>query len=193
MQRTWHTGRQAVSFDATESAFFELDFEIIFARNEKGKCTNEERIVANQKEMLPIVKTGETRDEVIDRFFGSEFGDFLELAFQSKCFGDDLRCLARSHEGAGEYSIEGYSQTAQAPRRSPHSLDSFRSQRSLAVGLHPGLIRGDGDSMAHQIKIHWHTTALARLYRLLRQMAPVIKEQGGDPFVDFVSTATIRR
>jgi DNA-binding transcriptional regulator YhcF (GntR family) len=55
------------------------------------------------------------------------------------------------------------------------------------------LIRGDGDSMAHQIKVHWHTTALARVYRLLRQMAPVIKKQGGDSFVDFVSTAAIRQ
>jgi hypothetical protein len=191
MQRPRATGRQSVSFDATESALFELDFEIIFARDEKGKYANEERIVADQKEMLPIVKTGETRDEVIDRSFGSKLGDFLELAFQSKDFGDDLCGLARSHEGTGEYRIEGYSQTTQASRRSPHSLDSFRRQRSLAVGFHPRLIRGDGDTMAHQIKIHWHTTALARLYRLLHQMAPVVQEQGGDPFVDFVSAAAI--
>src|SRR5262245_40416107 len=130
---------------------------------------------------------------MIDGFFGSEFRDFLELAFQAKGFGDNLGRLARSHEGTGEYGIEGYSQTAQAPRRSPHSLDSFWSQRSLAVGLHPGLIRGDGDTVAHQIELHWHTTVLARLYRLLRQMTPVIKEQGGDSFVDFVSAAAIRR
>jgi hypothetical protein len=151
MQLARGTRRQTVSFDATESAFFELNFEMIVARNKKGKGTNKERIVANQQEMLSILEAGETRYEVIDRFFRGEFGDFFELAFQSKDFGNDLRCLARSHEGAGEYGIEGYSQTAQTSRRSPHSLDSFRSQRSLAVGLHPGLIRDDGDSMAHQI------------------------------------------
>src|SRR5919109_5605927 len=116
--------------------------------------------------MLSIVKTGESRDEVIDRSFGSKFGDLLELAFQSEGFGDDLRGLTRPHERAGEYRIEGYSQAAQAPRRSLHSLDALRSQWSFAVGFHTGLIR-DGDTMAHQIKIRWHTNAPARLYPFL--------------------------
>jgi hypothetical protein len=53
------------------------------------------------------------------------------------------------------------------------------------------LIRGDGDSMAHQIKIHWRTTVYARLYRLLHQMAPVVQKQGCDPFVDLVSAVSI--
>lgn len=58
--------------------------------------------------MLLVLKTGETRDQAIDRAFGSQLGHFLELAFQVKRIGDDIGGLTRSHERTGEESVEGY-------------------------------------------------------------------------------------
>ena len=107
-------GRQAVDFDAAESAFFQLDFEpyLFLTSDQKRRCMTEKGIVADEEYMLLILKTSETGDEMIDRAFGSEFGDLLEPVFQAKRFGDNLRGLTRSNERAGEYRIEGYSQAA---------------------------------------------------------------------------------
>jgi hypothetical protein len=108
------TGRQAVDFDAAESAFFQFDFEpyLFLTSDQKRSCITEERIMADEEYMFPILKTDETGDKMVDRAFGSEFGDLLEPVFQAKRFGDNLRGLARSNERAGEYSIEGYAQAA---------------------------------------------------------------------------------
>ena len=86
MERARGAGRQAVDFDAAESAFFELDLEacLFLARDQKRRCMSEEGIVADEEYMFPILKTGETGDKMIDRAFGSQFGDFLELGFQAK-------------------------------------------------------------------------------------------------------------
>ena len=108
------TGRQTVDFDAAESAFFQLDFEgyLFLTSDQEGSCITEEGIVADEEYMFPILKTDETGDKMVDRAFGSEFGDLLEPVFQAKRFGNDLRCLTRSNERAGEYRIKGYSQAA---------------------------------------------------------------------------------
>ena len=108
------TGRQTVDFDAAESAFFQLDFEpdLFLTSDQKRSCFTEKGIVADEEYMFPILKTDETGDKMVDRAFGSEFGDLLEPVFQAKRFGDDLRRLTRSNERAGEYRIKGYSQAA---------------------------------------------------------------------------------
>ena len=108
------TGRQAVDFDAAESAFFQLDFEpcLFLTSDQNRRCITEEGIVADEEYMFPILKTDETGNKMVDRAFGSQFGDLLEPVFQAKRFGDNLRGLTRSNERAGEYRIEGYSQAA---------------------------------------------------------------------------------
>lgn len=82
--------------------------------------------MADQEQMLLVLKTNETGHEMIDRAFGGQLGDFLEPGFQAKGIGDDLRGLACSDQRTREYSIEGYSQTAKSPRRPAYSFDSFR-------------------------------------------------------------------
>ena len=108
------TGRHAVDFDAAESAFFQLDFEphLFLTSDQKRSCITQEGIVADEEHILPILKTDETGDKMVDRAFGSEFGDLLEPVFQAKRFGDNLRGLTRSNERAGEYRIKGYAQAA---------------------------------------------------------------------------------
>jgi hypothetical protein len=96
--------RQTVNFDAAESAFFQLDFEpnLSIASDQKRGCITKEGIMPDEEYMFPILKTDETGDKMVDRAFGSEFGDFLESVFQAKRFGDNLRCLTRSNERARE-------------------------------------------------------------------------------------------
>lgn len=98
------TGRQAVYFDAAEPAFFQLDFEpyLFLTSDQERSCITEEGIVADEEYMFPILKTDETGDKMVDRAFGSEFGDFLEPVFQAKRFGDNLRRLTRSNERASK-------------------------------------------------------------------------------------------
>lgn len=114
--------------------------------------------MADEQQMLSLLKGRETGEEALNRAFRSQLGDFLKLAFQAKGIGDDIGGLARSHERAREYGIEGYSQTAEPARRTPHALDPFRSKRPFTVRISSRPFHGNGDAMAHQIEIHWRTT-----------------------------------
>jgi hypothetical protein len=104
---------------------------------------------------------------------GSEFGYFLEAPFQTKSFGDYFRRLARSPKRAGDYGVDGQLQTAQPLGCSTHALNPFRGERSLVVGVDPGLLDSGRNSVAHKIEIHRENRRGERDARL-RGMAPVI-------------------
>ena len=76
-------GRQPVNFDAAESAFFQLGFELYrcLTRDEKRKCMAQEGVMSDHEHMFSILKPSETRNEVVDIVFGSEFGEILEPVF----------------------------------------------------------------------------------------------------------------
>ena len=75
--------RQAVDFDAAESAFLQVDFKFYrcLTRDEKRKCMAQEGVMSDQEDMFSILKPDETRDEMVDIGFGSELGEILEPVF----------------------------------------------------------------------------------------------------------------
>jgi hypothetical protein len=62
-------GRQAVDFDAAESAFFQLDFEpyLFLTSDQKRSCITEEDCGRQGVNFYP--ETDETGDKLVDRAF----------------------------------------------------------------------------------------------------------------------------
>jgi hypothetical protein len=156
MERAWSPGREAIDFNAAEPAFSKSDLEVSFflAGDQNRRRIREKRIVADEQQMLSLLKGRETGDEPLDRAFRSQLGDFFEMALQAKGIGYDIRRLTGPYKGARKNGIEGDFQTAEASGRSTHALDSFRSKCTFTVGLCRRPFSGDRDAMAHQIEIH---------------------------------------